>query len=289
MFEEFKEFHDYERKSCLVCGSTENNIWAKHEYFSAVQCNHCKFVFMNPSVNEDGMNKYYSDYIGDRFKKQKKMEQRKVQYTIDAEFVERYINTGNILDVGCNGGFFLSEISDNFNKFGIEIDSDAVSYAQKNYNFDIRNAEIGNDDFEENQFDLIIFRGVIEHMLDPAKALKRSHELLKNGGLIYFCATPNLKCIGADFYREKWNLWHPIEHINIFDADTLHQLLGVNNYDLLAADYQYLGTPYENYEQDNNDLINDIKLKADGRWDEVQRSKPFWGNMMSLIYKKNNL
>ena len=123
-------------------------------------------------------------------------------------------------------------------------------------------------------------------MLDPKKALDRSTELLKKGGLIYFCATPNLKSLGAYLYREKWNLWHPIEHINIFDAKTIHLLLGKDLYSKLAFDYQYLGTPYENWKDDYEILMKDIIQKENGEWDSVQRSKPFWGNMMSLIYKK---
>ena len=31
-----------------------------------------------------------------------------------------------VLDVGCNGGFFLSKLSDKFEKFGMEIDEDSV-------------------------------------------------------------------------------------------------------------------------------------------------------------------
>ena len=287
MFEEFERYYDLERGNCLVCGNDKLLPWAKHEYFKAVECDKCGFVYMNPSVNAEGINEYYSNYIGDRFKNQKKMEDRAIQYEIDAEFLESYVSEGKILDVGCNGGFFLEKLSDSFEKYGIEVDPEAVAFANQNYDYDIRHGEIGEDDFKEGFFDVIIFRGVIEHMLDPRKALERSTKLLKKGGLIYFCATPNLKSLGAYLYREKWNLWHPIEHINIFDSKTLHILLGEDVYSKMAFDYQYLGTPYENWKEDYQVLINDIISKENGEWDSVQRSKPFWGNMMSLIYKKN--
>jgi SAM-dependent methyltransferase len=287
MFEEFKKYYDLDRGDCLVCNSTEHSLWAKHEYFKAIECSDCGFVYMNPSINPEGLNEFYTNYIGDRFQNQKKMDDREIQYEIDAAFVQGFLTQGKILDVGCNGGFFLSKLSNDFEKYGIEVDSEAVEYANKNYSYDIREGEIGEDNFEEESFDLIIFRGVIEHMLDPKKALDRSEKLLKKGGLIYFCATPNLKSFAANFYKEKWNLWHPIEHINIFDGSTLHLLLGKTKFSILAEDYQYLNTPYENWKNDYSVMIKDIENKANGKWDDVKRSKPFWGNMMSLIFRKN--
>lgn len=284
-FEKYKKYHNFRRDECPVCKNEDSILWTTHEYFSADECSHCGFVYINPSLNQDGLNEYYSDYIGDRFDKEIKMKQRQVQYQIDANFLQRFVSTGDLLDVGCNGGFFLDALSNDFNKTGIEIDADAVKYANENYNFKVIHGFLGDDEFENNSFDVIVFRGVIEHILNPELALLRAKKILRKGGFIYFCATPNLKSIGADFYREKWNLWHPIEHINIFDATTLNKMLGQNDFELFAEDYQYLGTPYENYKEDTQALINDIALKNSDRWDEVSRSKPFWGNMMSLIYK----
>ena len=110
--------------------------------------------------------------------------------------------------------------------------------------------------------------------------------MLKPGGLIYFCATPNLDSFCAEIYREKWNLFHPIEHINIFSVRTLHRLMGVKRFLLVEERYDYLNTPYENQNNDYKKLTDDINLKNSGRWYEVEKSPPFWGNMMSVIYKK---
>ena len=38
---------------------------------------------------------------------------------------------------------------------------------------------------------------------------------------------------------------------------------------------------------ENGMKVKDIENKANGKWDDVKRSKPFWGNMMSLIFRKN--
>ena len=288
-FNGYEKFYGYKR-GCLICGNdkecNDREVWAKDEYFKALKCTDCGLVTLDPSLDQDGLNQYYNDYIGNRFKQKQKFDDRKIQYRIDKIFIENYINKGKVLDVGCNGGFFLNTLSENFEKFGIEIDPKAVDYANKEFNVNVIEGEIGKDDFEVNSFDLIIFRGVIEHLIDPKLALDRSYQLLKPGGLIYFCATPNLDSFCAEIYREKWNLFHPIEHINIFSVRTLHRLMGVKRFLLVEERYDYLNTPYENQNNDYKKLTDDINLKNSGRWYEVEKSPPFWGNMMSVIYKK---
>ena len=288
-FSEYKKFYGLKR-GCLICENDKNcdsrEVWAKDEYFTALHCDECGFVMIDPSLDEDGLIFYYNDYIGNRFKQKQKFDDRKIQYQIDKDFIESHIQKGKVLDVGCNGGFFLYVLSEKFEKFGIEIDPKAVAFANKELNLNVIEGKIGEDSLEENSFDLIIFRGVIEHLLNPKLALDRSYQLLKTGGLLYFCATPNLDSFCADIYREKWKVFHPIEHINIFSVKTLHKLMGEKRFTLVKERYDYLNTPYENQKSDYKKLTDDIILKSEGRWNEVEKSPPFWGNMMSVIYKK---
>jgi SAM-dependent methyltransferase len=290
MYEEYKEYLGQARP-CLICGddhdATERNLWAKEEYFKAVKCDKCGLVTVDPGLTPEGLNVYYSNNIQRRFDDENKMKDRQIQYKQDREFLEKFISEGKVLDVGCNGGFFLSELSDKFEKFGMEIDKEAVKYANENFpSFGIRCERIGEDSFEKESFDLIVFRGVIEHIYDPKFALKRATELLKPGGKLFFCATPNLESFCADFYREKWNLWHPIQHINIFSVNTLHQLMGKGSYNIVATEYPYLDTPYENQVQNYKKIQDDILFKNKNKWEIVENSPPFWGNMMTVIFQK---
>jgi len=289
MYEEFKKYLGPSRP-CLICGDDHDainrTVWASDEYFKAVQCEKCGLVAVEPGLTEEGLNAYYSNNIQRRFDDDKKMKDRQKQYLQDRDFMETFIQSGEVLDVGCNGGFFLDTLSNKFTKHGIEIDGDAVKYAATHYDYDIRQEWIGKDSLNENTFDLIIFRGVIEHMYDPKSALNRAYDLLKTGGMLFFSATPNLESFCADVYREKWGLWHPIQHINIFSVKTLHKLMGEDRFNLVAADYPYLGTPYENQEEDYKKIQHDINMKQQGKWDEVDKNPPFWGNMMSALYQK---
>ena len=43
--------------------------------------------------------------------------------------------------------------------------------------------------------------------------LKKISDLLKKDGYLYICATPNGNSPSFKIYRERWNLFHPVQHL----------------------------------------------------------------------------
>lgn len=288
--EDLEAYKDYLRyyQDCIICGCKEYKLWASYGSYKAVRCAKCGFVWMNPALTEDGLKKYYQDYIGMRFKDEVKTKQRQVQYQIDKNFLEAYITHGKVLDVGCSGGFFLSALCDDFEKYGIEMDAEAVKYARDNYSFgrNINDTRLEDSPFPDEYFDLIIMRGVIEHLLDPKGALKHVSRLLKKGGYFFIAATPNADSFCADLYRMKWNQFHPVRHLYYFSPATLSKLCASFDLKLIAKDFPYPDTPYADIENDHLEVLRALELKKINQFDKVKRSRAFWGNMMNLIYKK---
>lgn len=288
MYEEFRQYLGPMR-DCAICGKESDTgtreVWAREEYFTALKCTRCGLVQVDPGLTPEGLGVYYGTYLKHRLEEKQKFEFRKAQYDIDAEFLHRHMTSGKILDVGCSGGFFLSALGSGFEKSGIEIDAEAAKFARENFGLDVRAATLGDDPFDPGTFDLVIFRGVIEHIYDPGAALARAAELLRPGGRIFITATPNLNSFCAEVYREKWNLWNPIQHINIFTVETLHRLLGAESFEIAGVDYPYLGTPYENAAEDYRRVLEDIPDLLRDRAAFDRKSPPFWGNMLSAIYR----
>ncbi len=88
--------------------------------------------------------------------------------------------------------------------------------------------------------------GTIEHLPDPVSAIKKVSELLKFGGYYCICATPNSDSFAAELYRDKWTLYHPVQHIWHFSPKTLIRICSKFRLKLVAQDFPYLGIPYEN-------------------------------------------
>ena len=278
-------------RPCAVCGNNsnyrKNNIWAKDNYFRAIECENCSFVSIDPCISEKGLTEYYQFNMNRRLINKKKIALRNIEYLNDKKFIERVVSSGKVLDVGCGGGVFLSKLSKKFIKYGLDIDKTSAQYGRKKFKIKIVEKKLGEDNFKKNYFDLIIFRGVIEHLYDPKSAVNRAHALLKKNGHIIFCATPNLLSFPAWLYRSKWNLWHPIQHINIFSAETLWKMCGKKKFIKVDEKYPYLETPYANKKKNYIKIITDIKNIASNKNEKFSsNSPPFWGNMLSLILKK---
>tara|TARA_Y100000768_G_scaffold383505_1_gene365777 strand:- start:259 stop:1134 length:876 start_codon:yes stop_codon:yes gene_type:complete len=284
-YEEYKKYLDKKRK-CIICQEyTTSKIWAKDSYFNAIECNSCGMVSIDPPLTEEGLSLYYQKNFSRREDAKKKWNKRLKQYEQDKKFIENFITSGKCLDVGCGGGLFLESLNKNFTKYGIDIDNTSIKYAKDNFNSDYRVESLGEDSFNYNSLDLIIMRGVIEHVLDPNLYVKRCSELLVKGGYVFICATPNISSFTAKFYKQRWNLWHPIQHINLFDENTLTLLFEKYGFEKKIITYPYINTPYEDLEKDYQELEKDLINIFQGK--NIDRiSPPFWGNMISVIYIK---
>lgn len=283
----YEKYASKKLKKCIACGKTSFKKWAQSGPYKAYKCNNCNLVFMNPQLNEDGLTDYYSNYIGKRrLSNTLKMKQRSIQYVQDANLIKSFIKKGKILDVGCNGGFFLDEMGSQFTRFGTELDSSAVQYAKSNYGefaSNIYNGSLSKAKFENDSFDLVMMRGVIEHVPDPEESINEVSRILKPGGLFYICATPNGESFCADLYRENWTLYHPVQHLWHFSPNNLSILCSKSNLSLEWKDFPYLNTPYENVRVDAKKIAQKIINNND-----ENISPPFFENMMSLVFKKNS-
>lgn len=275
--------------NCRACGSSEFSDFGSPKSFPSVKCNDCGLIWMRPSFTKEGLDEYYSNYIGKRrINNDKKMEQRSEQYKIDVEFLERYKTQGRLLDIGCSGGFFLNEFSSGFEKFGIEIDPSAVAYANEEFSSLSGRVQCSTlENFETNElFDLITMRGVIEHVTDPERDIAKVSSMLKEGGIFGVAATPNSEAVCVDIYQENWTLFHPVQHLWHFSKETLSKICSRHGLHLVGYDFPYLGTPYENVLEDIKEVAERIKNKERNIPDDSV-SGPFFGNMMSLAFKKS--
>ena len=286
----FKKSKKREIKKCIVCSSTEFSIWSESRHYSSYKCNSCSLIFMSPQLCEEGLADYYNNYIGRRRSSDKeKMSLRAKQYKLDSIPIRDFLSDGKILDVGCNGGFFLNELGDSYERFGTEIDPEAMNYAKNNYPDIATNIHLGSLEsvgFEKGTFNLVSMRGVIEHVMDPEATIAEVSRILANKGLLFICATPNGESLAAELYRENWTLFHPVQHLWHFSSKNLSEICERHNLKLVWKEYPYLGTPYENVSEDIKKVANKINnLENNIESDDI--SPPFYESMLTLMFEKH--
>jgi 2-polyprenyl-3-methyl-5-hydroxy-6-metoxy-1,4-benzoquinol methylase len=284
VYKRLKKYID-KKRNCIICGSNKFYLWGRLYYLGALRCRGCGMVSVNPHINEDGLKIFYGTYLRNRFENKVLCHDRKIMYKLEYEFINKFISRGSVLDLGCSGGFFLNEFDRRkWKRKGIEIDSNAAHYAKKKFGIEVIEGDFSDLDLGKEKFDLVVLRGVIEHCIEPGSYLKKCASILRNKGMLFITATPNIESFCAEVYREKWRLFTPIEHLHFFSVDLLDKILHPFGFELVEKKYFYEETPYANLPRDYEKMKRDILLIAKGRRDIIKDSVPFWGNMITAVW-----
>lgn len=200
---------------------------------------------------------------------------RMKSFILEKKLVEKYSNlNGKVCDVGCSTGEFLKFIKWKGQRFGMEINELAKKKAKKNsinFSKNILNTS--------NFFDVIIFRGTIQHLDQPFLFLNYAHKALKKNGTMFFLATPN---VGSVYYRLFQDLPALDKRKNFYlpSSKNLTNICKIIGFKKLYEQYPYLKSGYE---KPIKDLIFFL-IKCLGLMKNYNFSFP--GNMMNLVFKK---
>lgn len=217
----------------------------------------------------DGL--YGDDYFKDRnFTDSKRMR----SFLLEKEFVHKFIKSGTICDIGCGTGEFLESINWQGPRFGMEISETARNKAVK-----LGISFQKNILSENNFFDVVVLRGVIQHLPSPFEYLKASYDSLKPGGFIVFLMTPNADSLTYRLWGNlpcldsQRNFWIP-------SIRNLKSNLSNVGFEVLQVEMPYANSPYRSFIKDHLAfLLKLFRLKKECDF-------PFWGNMIQLIAKK---
>lgn len=309
---------DLEYVNCNLCGKSNTKIYATVSYldylnrrpelkwpypilkneelanykFSLVKCNNCGLVYVNPRLTDKSLTElyqreYFSYYVNTRSESHKKREETFKTEIVELErLIEKLNVKKKILDVGCGGGFFLAGLDNSWEKYGTEINPDAVKYGRDNFGIDILKGELRDINFSDETFDVIKMRGTIEHLPDPMNELRESYRILHNGGLLAV-NTPNIDSLCARIYKGKFRMVDPIHHIYYFSTKILSLMLEIVGFKVQKVSYHYFDTPYASW----RDLL---KILCDVASFRISRkphsvSPPFYGNIVDIYAIKEGV
>ena len=271
---------------CPWCSSTKSSDWGgvKRGFYSVI-CKDCGLIYVKNRYNSRGLNNYYKNYLSavHQSDKQELMDRSKM-YQLESQHIKKYVKSGKVLDVGCSAGYFLDCFdSKYFQCSGVEFGEEAAKEASKKYK--IYKGEFNVIDIDDT-FDLIIFRGVIEHIPYPKTYLDRAISLLNFGGYIYITSTPDSSAFCCDLFKENWNQHEPESHLMHFNQAHFEAYFNERGMNLSDASHFYRETVYCNIESDILKVAEAINLKNEGKRITF-KSPAFYENMMSLVYKKS--
>ena len=253
------------------------------EQIHLMRCDRCGFIYTSAVVPPDDVARVYEAYNAARDAESAQLRAQRLQmYAIDGAFARRFLRPSDVrlLDVGSGTGDFVVQFTDAFELHGVEVDAAARAACARAHPALRLHANLAAIP-QSIAFDAIIFRGTLQYMPDLHAVAVWCSERLRPGGRLFILATPNAESILAQVQREQWVLANKVEHRYWFTRGHLLRLFG-DGFHLVAYDFPYIGTPYEDYGNDLRRVLAMIE-NPQARADRV----PFFGSMMNVVLEKS--
>lgn len=225
--------------------------------------------FFGDATQGDWPDEYFAHRVGNDPRRQQAFEdERRFLYDLPNHV------TGAVCDVGCSTGELLEALRWRGPRYGMEINPHARCIAEES-GIDFTKNILTERDF----FDVVVFRGTLQHLPEPFRYLRKAHDALKSGGHLCVLATPNTD---SWCYRLLGNFPPPLNDAprNYWmpSSRQLQNALKNIGFEIAAVEYPYWDGPYARPLYDALSFL----LAAFGRW----RSFSWPGNMMNVIARR---
>jgi 2-polyprenyl-3-methyl-5-hydroxy-6-metoxy-1,4-benzoquinol methylase len=238
---------------CPICNA-EPEKWERKlniygaEYYHCTICDHY-FLKETPaqSVLEDfyKYSKPYSNIYVDKKTLETRLNQvavPKLEWVIK-QFSRQYgRKPESILDVGAGGGHFVYVCKQNgLNAQGIELSESSLDFCRENFNFDLICKDFLKEKNKFDNFDIVTFWGIIEHVPNPNDFLKSAFEILNGRDSMIVASVPRWDCfdtaIQKSFPDSIIRHLDPMGHIHCFSDSSLASAFEMNGFAPCSAWY----------------------------------------------------
>lgn len=227
--------------NCCVC-ETDNaqRIGAGEDFeyrtspdtFSAMQCNSCELVYLNPRPSVSEFDRIYPpNYHAFDFSEEDFGFVHKIRSRLEAkrllEWCKDLPDDARIIDVGCGDGFHLRLLREFGKKSwqleGVDISNQAVEAAEKS-GLKVHHGSVEKIGLPKDTYDLAFMIQTIEHVEKPDAVLSAVREILKPNGRVVI-VTDNTDSIDFKFFKKSyWGGYHFPRHWNLFNRKSLTKL-----------------------------------------------------------------
>lgn len=149
--------------------------------------------------------------------------------------VQRYVQRGMLLDLGCWLGFLLDEArARGWATVGVEPSVFASEFARQRLGLDVRTDDLFAAELPLARFDAVILGDVIEHLSDPRAALDQIASLTRPGAVLQL----SLPDAGSRLARVMGRRWWSVipTHVQYFTRRSITTLLTRHGWQVLELD-----------------------------------------------------
>lgn len=222
--------------ACPVCNANQPKLafWTKDytfqctdDLFGMNRCTVCGCGYLSPRPSRSTIGVYYPrefywswEGLSNVIDWASIIEKRRSQLEEKSKWLND-LTPGRLLDMGAQKGEFLWFMKQRgWSVEGVELDDSVPNPG----NMPIRYGDFLDMHFEENQFDVITYWAVLEHVYEPAQFIEKAARLLKPGGRLVAVVT-NFNSIQSRFYQADD---YP-RHLTIFTKGSVQRLCTDHN------------------------------------------------------------
>lgn len=283
---------------CPICNGkvfiefleTEDYFLTKNK-FSIVQCEDCGFKLTNPKPKQEDLPQYYdsTEYISHSNADKglvNKIYQivRKFALKSKVKLIDRYIDSGQVLDIGCGTGEFLNAMQQSkYEVTGIEPNEDARKQARRNYGLKVID-ENQIKELRKTHFNVITLWHVLEHVYNLEERISQLQELIATEGIL-IVAVPNPSSFDAKHYGKFWAAYDCPRHLYHFNQITIRKLFGKYGFEVIKQKPMYFDAFYvsmlsEKYKQSKLQFLKGLTFGLISNFSAIFNQ----GNYSSIIY-----
>lgn len=233
----------------MLCRSaSRRQVLRVSDDFCLVQCGDCGLVATFPPVPADEIGSYYpANYYGDNNRRFNALLEGLIPFfrSRRARAIEKFAPKGRILDVGCGRGILPAIMRERgWEVDALEFSETAAQYARDELRLPVFVGNILQSPYADSSFDTVVLWHVLEHLPDPAAAIRKVRQILRPGGLLVI-AVPNFESLQARFAGRHWFHLDVPRHYHHFSLTVLRRLLTSNGFSI--CDISHLSLEYNPY------------------------------------------
>ncbi|MDA2915377.1 class I SAM-dependent methyltransferase [Nitrospinae bacterium AH_259_B05_G02_I21] len=192
----------------------------------ADQCLTCRLVSFQVKKGASFPERYYDPIELGLFEEYYGPFRRRT-FTRLVKEIQRFLQTGRVLDIGCSFGWFLEVAAKaGFEVLGLEPSKEVVAIARDKRGLNVREGDVASAEELPGLYDIILLANVLEHLPNPFDNLRRLQSRLAANGLLVVIV-PNVDgLIHRLTYWAHWlsanKLTWPLEVLFQTDSPSMH-------------------------------------------------------------------
>ncbi|MHB1002441.1 MAG: class I SAM-dependent methyltransferase [Thermoleophilia bacterium] len=237
--------------ACDVCGGRHHDLlfvardrlFGIEGEFPLVRCQECGLVFISPRPGFEEMGRFYPQEDYDLYNKaagmtEKSMDQLGRLQGPRKGRIDKYRDSGRLLDIGFGGGDFLYFMKEcGWDVSGVDYNEKMVELAREEMGIDARVGQLEDAAFDEGSFDVVTLWGVLEHVQSPRQTVAEINRVTGDGALLVIytqnAAAPEARLLGPD-----WFIYEAPRHLYSFNADNLTRMLESEGFRVAEVVYE---------------------------------------------------